>query len=202
MAIVVNDRLQHQATLYAEEATQLSLQSDARQAQYAAVASQQAAEATRLAALRQQLEAELAQRSTDLERLKQAQVVLEGERTRTAAEHDRAVHEETTRQRELEASITNVNQTIHANRAAELAAVEAERQAQAAQLDQINALKHEFSLASNNHSHHQQELAARIAAAEASLGQAHVATQAREASTLASTHPVIYSTPVSRRFPF
>lgn len=202
MAVVVNERLQHQATIYAEEATQLCLQSDARQAQYGAVAQQQAAEATRLAALRQQLEAELAQRSTDLERLKQAEVVLSAERTRTAAEHDRAVHEETTRQRELEASITNVNQTIHANRAAELAAVEAERQQQAAHLDQINALKHEFSLASNNHSHQQQELGARIAAAEASLTQSHLGTQVREANTLASTHPVIYTPQVARRFPF
>lgn len=185
--------LQHQAALYGQEAQQLSVARSQRQVEYEGLAQQQAAEIAHLAGLRRQLEHEIELRSQDLDRLRQAEVVAEAERARTSAEHDRAVQEETLRQRELESAITNTNNTIEAQKAAEFAAVQASRQAEAQQLDQINALKHQAFNTNTGHHQAQAELQARIQAAEAALVQSQADTQVREGRALSVGHPVHYT---------
>jgi hypothetical protein len=177
--------LQRQAALYAQEATQLSVARQSRQVEYEHLAVQQANEITRLAGLRQQVEDQIALRQGDLQRVIQAEQLAEAERARTAAEHDRAVNEETVRQRELEAAITNTNNTIEAQKAAELAAVAAARQAQAQQLDEINAMKHQAFQMASQHQNAQAELQTKIQANEASLNQSYHDTTVREHTTAA-----------------
>lgn len=177
--------LQHQAALYAEEASQLSVARTARQSQYEGLAAQQASEIAHLAGLHKQLEHEIELRMQDLARLREAEAVAEAERARCAGEHQRAVNEETLRQRELEGAITNTNNTIEAQKAAELAAVAAARQAQAQQLDEINAMKHQAFQMASQHQNAQAELQTKIQANEASLNQSYHDTTVREHTTAA-----------------